>query len=159
MVGDPPPTPSLPDDNALLLAWLSTHDAPCPACKYNLRNLTVPRCPECGRPLSLAITTAQPFLRTWIATVLFLCSNAFPSVYFWISITHDLLQQRHVFFPDEWRFRFLTIFYLAATPLAVASLFLRQLFMRVPRPLQIVIVIALAAITSTGFTIIISQLI
>lgn len=25
-------------------------DVPCPHCEYNLRGLTVPRCPECGEP-------------------------------------------------------------------------------------------------------------
>ena len=72
---------SATDDQALLITWLSTHDAPCPACKYNLRNLTVPRCPECGRPLSLAVTVIEPYLRTWIALIVLLCLNAGPGIF------------------------------------------------------------------------------
>jgi hypothetical protein len=103
MSSDSPEPDSATDDQAMLVTWLSTHDAPCPACKYNLRNLTVPRCPECGRPLSLAVSAAQPFSRTWIATALLLWSNAFPSLYFWTEFTHDLLTQHRIYFPRSGR--------------------------------------------------------
>lgn len=34
--------PGLPDD------WVLDRDLPCPKCRYNLRMLCLPRCPECG---------------------------------------------------------------------------------------------------------------
>ncbi|MFQ5806050.1 MAG: YIP1 family protein [Phycisphaerae bacterium] len=34
--------PGLPDD------WVFDRDLPCPTCRYNLRMLHTPRCPECG---------------------------------------------------------------------------------------------------------------
>ncbi len=38
----PPLPPGLPDD------WSFERDLPCPRCRYNLRTLRTPRCPECG---------------------------------------------------------------------------------------------------------------
>lgn len=43
----------------LLLDFLRGRDAPCPACGYNLRDLTRPVCPECAEPLSLAVATPE----------------------------------------------------------------------------------------------------
>jgi hypothetical protein len=45
VIGEPrtPPLPAgLPDD------WVQPRDVPCPTCRYNLRMLHTPRCPECG---------------------------------------------------------------------------------------------------------------
>ena len=38
--------PSLPD--GLPDDWVFDRDLPCPNCRYNLRMLSTPRCPECG---------------------------------------------------------------------------------------------------------------
>jgi len=46
-----------------LTAYLATHDAPCPGCKYNLRGIQQPQCPECGRVLTLEELLA-PSLRS-----------------------------------------------------------------------------------------------
>jgi hypothetical protein len=40
-------------DEGLLRAHLRTHDDPCPKCRYNLRGVIAPVCPECGSPLQL----------------------------------------------------------------------------------------------------------
>lgn len=49
----------------LLLDFLRDHDAPCPVCRYNLRGLTRPVCPECKQ--SLAITVGAPHIRlSWL---------------------------------------------------------------------------------------------
>ena len=57
-------------ESAFLLNYLKTHDAVCPLCKYNLRALTVPRCPECGREIKLTIGLTEPYLRFFIVTVI-----------------------------------------------------------------------------------------
>ncbi len=69
----PPPDPgsaSAASDDARLLAWLAEHDEACPLCRYNLRGLTVTRCPECRT--SLALTVGAPRLRfgAWILGVI-----------------------------------------------------------------------------------------
>jgi hypothetical protein len=153
---DPDPTTS---DQAMLLTWLATHDAPCPACKYNLRNLTVPRCPECGRPLSLSVAVVEPYLRSWLAAVVLLFINAGPSVFVWIGLTRTLLERQSLDWPDQWWLRFLIIFYIAAAPLAVASLFLRRPFVRLGRSTQLYIVLTIAGITLAAFTTILWEMI
>jgi len=42
-------------DTDHLLNFLRDHDAPCPLCGYNLRNLIVPTCPECHHGLKLTV--------------------------------------------------------------------------------------------------------
>lgn len=56
-------------DVEALVGFLRDRDAWCPACRYNLRGLTSPRCPECGRELRLSVGATEPFLRAWITLV------------------------------------------------------------------------------------------
>src|SRR5262249_34908141 len=48
------------DGQTLLLQFIHERDVPCPRCDYNLRNLTVPTCPECHEPLRLAVGLRRP---------------------------------------------------------------------------------------------------
>ncbi len=43
------------DATALLLEFVRGRDVPCPACGYNLRDLTAARCPECRREIALQV--------------------------------------------------------------------------------------------------------
>lgn len=52
---DPDPDSELDPDTPTLAAWLATRDAPCPVCSYNLRALTLARCPECSTRLFLTV--------------------------------------------------------------------------------------------------------
>jgi hypothetical protein len=56
---------------AFLLEYLKTHDAFCPLCQYNLRNLTIPRCPECGRAIRLTVGMVEPYLLPWVLGTVF----------------------------------------------------------------------------------------
>ena len=44
-----------PPDDEPLIAFLRDRDVPCPRCGYNLRNLTMAKCPECEHPLALTL--------------------------------------------------------------------------------------------------------
>jgi hypothetical protein len=41
--------------DTMLLDFLRRHDAACPVCRYNLRGLTRPICPECNQELVLTV--------------------------------------------------------------------------------------------------------
>ena len=70
--GEPEPTH---EDQGfdLLLRFVAQRDVPCPACGYNLRQLSRAVCPECGLALKLSIGSDTPFKRAWAIT---LCINA-----------------------------------------------------------------------------------
>jgi hypothetical protein len=53
----------------MLLEFVRERDVPCPACGYNLRNLTWPVCPECREPLSLNVTHELPPIGLFVATI------------------------------------------------------------------------------------------
>lgn len=50
---------------AFLISYLHERDHPCPLCRYNLRNVTHNKCPECG--LELRLTIERSYRREWIA--------------------------------------------------------------------------------------------
>jgi hypothetical protein len=54
--------PSVP----LLHQFLGEHDAPCPACGYNLRGLTGAACPECNSALALRVGLVEPRLGAYV---------------------------------------------------------------------------------------------
>ncbi len=53
----------------MLIDFLREHDAACPVCRYNLRGLTRPVCPECQH--DLVLTVGAPRLRLgWLLAAL-----------------------------------------------------------------------------------------
>src|SRR5947207_14443971 len=53
-------------DETALLDFLRDRDVACPLCRYNLRALTSPRCPECGRELRLSVGLLEPRQGAWL---------------------------------------------------------------------------------------------
>src|SRR6476660_5751659 len=53
-------------DETALLNFLRDRDVACPLCRYNLRALTSPRCPECGREVRLTIGLVEPRQGAWL---------------------------------------------------------------------------------------------
>lgn len=53
-----------PDPNSLR-AFLSSHDAACPRCGYNLRGVRASHCPECGSAIDLAALQEHEQFRLW----------------------------------------------------------------------------------------------
>lgn len=73
--------------------YLAQNDAPCPACGYNLRDLTTDHCPECNQRLRLALRLDESCTGQLIGAIcgLVACSGAggllllFVS---WMTFTH-----------------------------------------------------------------------
>ena len=53
----------------LLSVYLSGQSEPCPACRYDLRDLRGRTCPECGERLRLAVGLVEPKLGTFLVGV------------------------------------------------------------------------------------------
>jgi hypothetical protein len=47
-------------EQATLLRFLATNDAPCRACGYNLRGVPTPACPECGQAIDVSFLYRPP---------------------------------------------------------------------------------------------------
>ena len=59
----------------LLIEYLKECREQCPSCRYDLHNLTSPRCPECGEALILRVGLEQPRLGALITGVIGLASG------------------------------------------------------------------------------------
>lgn len=57
-----PPVVEEPSDS-VLHQFLADHDAACPSCGYNLRDLSQDQCPECGQAIKLHLQPAGPMAR------------------------------------------------------------------------------------------------
>ena len=56
---------TLSREQEMLLEFLRDHEAPCPVCRYNLKALVRPVCPECGHDLVLTVGT-PPLRLGWL---------------------------------------------------------------------------------------------
>jgi len=117
-------------EEALLLVFLREHDAACPLCKYNLRHLTRPRCPECGRELKLTVGMVEPFLAAWIMLTVGVSAASGIGV---LLGAYSLRFMPH--FP-RWVSYLVWWLFIASTPLTPAAIMLRRRIQRCPRAAQ-----------------------
>ena len=121
-----------------LLAYVRDRDVSCPLCGYNLRGLTVPRCPECGNAFRLSVGLAEPFLKAWITCAAMTCLSAGIG----ILITIALIIDKGHLPPFRSPLGAMSFFsFLAMIPIAAAILLLRHSFLRRSRQTQIVLAI------------------
>lgn len=62
-------------DATLLQTFLAGRDTECPRCRYNLRDLSGSRCPECGNDLVLRIGLVAPRQKAAIAGLIVLSAG------------------------------------------------------------------------------------
>jgi hypothetical protein len=124
-------------ETAFLLKYLETHDAVCPLCRYNLRGLTVPRCPECGREVRLAVGLTEPHLRGLVIFLVALCLSAGCGFMCFLIMGGELVRsQRWPSFGHEWALLFLFYGTMVSIIPTVMSIFLCRRFMRLEKPVQ-----------------------
>ncbi len=116
----------------LLLQFLSDRDVACPLCGYNLRGLTSPRCPECGRELQLAVGLTEPYLRAWVALVVVAAASAGIGLLFLgVFIRYG--------WPGGWPWRisdFIFLYFVLTIPCCVLPIIWRRRFLRLRRKSQ-----------------------
>ncbi|MFI4897661.1 MAG: hypothetical protein ACIARR_07530 [Phycisphaerales bacterium JB059] len=52
-------------ETTLLSDWLAGHDEPCPVCRYNLRGVRAPSCPECNVAITLGVRSPSAIVGPW----------------------------------------------------------------------------------------------
>jgi hypothetical protein len=140
----PPPPPS--SEHAWLLEYLRDHDAVCPLCKYNLRGLTQPRCPECGRDVRLTVGLTEPHLRSLIIFLVALSLSAGCGMLSIAILGSQIAERRHL--PDfggSFEDRIVG-FLFYGTSLSILptlfSVFTFRRFLRLPRGAQRLLAVA-----------------
>jgi hypothetical protein len=118
-------------DDTFLIAWLFDRDAECPLCKYNLRGLTSPRCPECGEALRLGVSLVEPYLKAWMAVAAGLLLPAGVGLLFLIAVTREGWPPRAPLWAN-----IALAYIIGCIPLSIASLARRRNFLRLSRPAQ-----------------------
>ena len=115
-----PDPPTLSPREDLTLRFLAQNEAPCPACGYNVHKATLPRCPECGRALTLHLATPDakppaPWILLMITTSLAAGMGAFI-----LAVT---LGER---MPRDLRWRIVLFYFMCTIPLPLPAFFLRR---------------------------------
>jgi hypothetical protein len=146
-------SPAVAPDSATvaLLDFLSMHDVLCPLCSYNLRGLTVPRCPECGNGIRLTVGLVEVQMGAWICAI----AGVLPAAPFGLLFCYAVLREgapslHNLGTEGLWVF-FLMFYVVFAVPASAALLVFRRRFIRLPKALQgwlaaIVILIDIAAV-------------
>jgi hypothetical protein len=138
-------TPSATEED-LLLAYLKDRDAACPLCGYNVRNLTIPRCPECGRELRLHVGLADPFLAAWILSMTAVALAAGAGLFFTpFVIAYGWPED------EPWSFNLAIGVCIAAIPVMLITVVARRGFMRLERRLQWLLAAGAAVISASAF--------
>jgi hypothetical protein len=77
----------------LLLQWLGEANVACPTCGYDLHRLTVPRCPECGSGLRLALRADSPGRRAWVVMLIGTLIPAGPGLIIGAMMVRGLVEE------------------------------------------------------------------
>lgn len=138
--GDDPTPQAGADGGRLLLDYLAQRDVPCPACRYNLRQLQTDRCPECGNRLRLTVGVVGGLSSAWITA---LVATLLPAgiglpfhVVALIALGHgeNILEIARE--PEGLVFLVLFFYALLCHPAAIALLWARRRFLALPRGRQ-----------------------
>lgn len=129
-------------DGADVISWLAGRDVPCPLCGYNLRGLASPRCPECGQPLRLGVSLAEPFLKAWVALLIALLLPAGFGLLMLFGIGYAIVRGAAVeIFTGLNRVPIgpllVSLHLMACVPSAIAAIAGRRRFLRMGRSRQV----------------------
>ena len=139
--------PSSACDADALIGFLSDRDVPCPLCRYKLRGLTTPRCPECGRELQLTVGLTEPRQGAWVLCQIAVAATGGIGLLALISI----IQHGWPGYMDNpMLFNLCFGYYLASIPLTVAVFLLRRRYLRMTREKQWTIAIIACVATAAS---------
>jgi hypothetical protein len=120
-------------DETALLDFLRDRDVACPLCRYNLRALTSPRCPECGRELRLTIGLVEPRQGAWLTGQIALTAPAGIGLMIIIVSAFSGWPEGN---SRQGLMDFAFLFHIAMIPAAAAWLVGRRRYMRLSRRIQ-----------------------
>lgn len=120
-----------PSERDWLIEFLRDRDVACPLCGYNLRELFSERCPECGRGVRLNVLPAEPLMRIWITTLVFMGASAGMGLFVaGIVISEGWPPPRMILVTIS------LIYFLLSIPLFIVMVCVRGAFLRMERSSQ-----------------------
>ena len=124
----------------LLLVFLRDRDVPCPACAYNLRDLTTNHCPECGHGVSLRVELAERKLGAWVTLLVVSCLGAGMGVFLIAAIAAMSLRIGFADAVDDFAggatMRIAALGFVGALPIAAGAWACRRRFIAVRSAMQ-----------------------
>jgi hypothetical protein len=141
-------------DVQALIEFLRERNAWCPACRYNLRGLTTPRCPECGRELRLSVGAVEPFLRTWITLAVASSASAGIGLLAMVGVVYAVVTR-------DWppgRIMTAMLLYVALVPIGPIVLLTRQRFLRLSVVVQWRIAVIAVIVDCGAFALLLSTI-
>lgn len=134
-----------PVHRELLLAFLKDRDVHCPLCQYNLRNCTAMNCPECGKPIALRVSALDIPMHAWaMMTVAWSLAAGLG-----IPLFFMLFDEGRPRGPGSEVFTYYC--FVAAIPIASATVLLRRSFLRLHQSAQFVIAFTSACVVIALF--------
>lgn len=131
---------------SFLIEYLADRDMACPGCRYNLRGLREPRCPECGADLVLRVSLAEPRLGVFIAMLVALSTGLGFNLFL---LGWGLWAMAFQGFPDL-RDLWSVAFFSAFLGAAVVALLRHRRWLREREPLVQAALIAASVVLSIG---------
>ena len=132
-----------------LLHYIADRDLPCPVCGYNLRALTVPRCPECGREIVLGVRLVEPYIRAWVTLAVAVFASAGVGL-FLVLILVTRGHQPGANIHSGFRL-FIECYIIGSVPAAGVVLLVRRWFLRRSKPVQWTIAVVVALMWVVAF--------
>jgi Flp pilus assembly protein TadB len=112
-----------------------------------VRNLTQPRCPECGNALRLSLAIVDPYIKAWLALMIGSCLGAGVG----LICVFGILKNGIVGLPGAIAAMMFVL--IAMIPIAISGMIFRRRFGRFSRKLQWVIAGICLALTSAAFAV------
>ena len=142
----------------LLLDFLRDRDTPCPACSYNLRNLTTNHCPECGHAMALGVRMPERSLKAWATLLIVCCLGAGLGLFAMaamatMSIEKGIAYAASEIFWSEPAIGLAVTASLGALPMAVVVLAIRRHFVRMRPDTQVVVVVCAVSYVLIVYTV------
>jgi uncharacterized protein (DUF983 family) len=143
--------PGMPESaDQLLIEFLRHRDVKCPRCGYNLRGLAVPRCPECGGEITLAIANPAAASAARIVLMIASCmSTGMGAMLVTVIIRIEPLRQFWLPFESFSTINLVLLLLFLGLPALILAIWQRRRFEQLPPRLQWLCATAMVSLVAT----------
>jgi len=149
-LSQPDSTTQIEPTDPWLIEFLRDRDQPCPLCRYNLRDLTSNRCPECGQMLQLLVEPREANQKFWIAICAPLLASAGVGLFLIGAtikrgISMVLSSEEQIALPLAFAW------FVLAIPQAIMVIVFRRRIVRAPWTIQLAVAVLMTIVSIMAF--------